>query len=301
MPGGWDLTAFFRPGSPARAGRPGAGTARPGRRRTVHRAGALDSGAAAARLRVPGAAGPGRDLGRPRAVRDALATVEAARLVLAGTGSALLARADELEALLRLSLGDLRPRRTRGRAARRPPRSAAGQDRPRRRRSPCRPGSPAVVGTGELTPRQALVRQLLLAAAAIGRGDPAAAGIVGGVLHTARHGVSSTPSSPPHRRSPATWSNIRPAAPDPFTEQLIAAAMRCTPPSRRSAAHACRALDPRRAAHPGTPADQHLPADGGHPLRLSQHGKTHLRSIYQKLGVASRSQAIERAVDLRLL
>ena len=41
-------------------------------------------------------------------VRDALATVEAARLVLAGTRSVLLARADELEALLRLSLGDLR-------------------------------------------------------------------------------------------------------------------------------------------------------------------------------------------------
>ena len=29
--------------------------------------------------------------------------------------------------------------------------------------------------------------------------------------------------------------------------------------------------------------------------------KTHLRSIYQKLGVASRSEAIERAVDIRLL
>lgn len=41
-------------------------------------------------------------------VRDALATVGAARQVLAGTGSVLLARADELEALLRLSLGDLR-------------------------------------------------------------------------------------------------------------------------------------------------------------------------------------------------
>ena len=29
--------------------------------------------------------------------------------------------------------------------------------------------------------------------------------------------------------------------------------------------------------------------------------KTHLQSIYRKLGVTSRSEAIERAVDLRLL
>jgi len=29
--------------------------------------------------------------------------------------------------------------------------------------------------------------------------------------------------------------------------------------------------------------------------------KTHLRSIYQKLGVGSRQEAVERAVDLQLL
>jgi LuxR family transcriptional regulator, maltose regulon positive regulatory protein len=29
--------------------------------------------------------------------------------------------------------------------------------------------------------------------------------------------------------------------------------------------------------------------------------KTHLRAVYQKLGVASRSEAIKRAVDLHLL
>jgi LuxR family maltose regulon positive regulatory protein len=29
--------------------------------------------------------------------------------------------------------------------------------------------------------------------------------------------------------------------------------------------------------------------------------KTHLRSIYQKLGVTSRSEAVERAVDVNLL
>ncbi|HEY1323516.1 MAG TPA: hypothetical protein VGF32_24875, partial [Streptosporangiaceae bacterium] len=40
-------------------------------------------------------------------VRDALATIETARAVLPGAGSVLQARADELEALIRLSLGDL--------------------------------------------------------------------------------------------------------------------------------------------------------------------------------------------------
>ena len=39
---------------------------------------------------------------------------------------------------------------------------------------------------GDLTPRQALVRQVLLAAAAIERGDPAAASLLGSALHTAR-------------------------------------------------------------------------------------------------------------------
>ena len=59
--------AFLRRGSPARAGRSRAGAARSRHRRAAHRAGAVDIGAPAALLRVPGAAGPGRDLGRPRA------------------------------------------------------------------------------------------------------------------------------------------------------------------------------------------------------------------------------------------
>src|SRR5262249_11225620 len=41
-------------------------------------------------------------------VRDALSTIEAARKVVSGASTVLLARADEEEALLRLSLGDLR-------------------------------------------------------------------------------------------------------------------------------------------------------------------------------------------------
>src|SRR5207247_4531441 len=41
---------------------------------------------------------------------------------------------------------------------------------------------------GDVTPRRALVRQLLLAAAAIGRGDPMAAGVLAGAVAAARRG-----------------------------------------------------------------------------------------------------------------
>jgi len=124
-------------------------------------------------------------------VRDALASIEAACLVLAATGSALLARADELEALLRLSVG----------VPSTPAKLASGLPAARHGLLLAR----IALVTGDhhsaqeqlqslspdaLTPRHALVRQILLAAAAIGRGDPTAAGSVGGVLESARHGGS---------------------------------------------------------------------------------------------------------------
>ena len=144
-------------------------------------------------------------------VREALATVEAARLVLAGTGSVLLARADELEALLRLSLGDLRsaaelasglPAARRGLLLARIALASGDHHAAQEHLQ-----SPSL---GELTPRRALVRQILLAAAAIGRGDPMAG----------RHPGRCPPNSPPrgvpqhgrHDRTPgdrATWSSIR--------------------------------------------------------------------------------------------
>jgi LuxR family transcriptional regulator, maltose regulon positive regulatory protein len=243
-------------------------------------------------------------------VSDALATVEAARPVLAGTGSVLLARADELEALLRLSLGD--------------PRSAAelahGLPAARREvlqarialadgdhqaaqgllRTPA-PGEP-----GELTPRRALVRRLLLAAAAIGRDDSRAAdGILAGALGTARHGgFLNTVLTTSSLVTGYLIEHATQMQPDPFTEQLIAAALQARA-AQPDASRRGRAL-----AEPLTATQLRIlrllptsnPLQIAATLYISRNTvKTHLRSIYQKLGVASRSEAVERAVDLHLL
>src|SRR6478672_9481301 len=105
-------------------------------------------------------------------IHDALTTIEAARQVVTGGSPAVLARADEQEALLRLSLGD--------------PRAPAELARhlPAARRGlllatiALAAGDLHVVhehlqaaALGDLTPRQTLVRHLLLAAAAIERGS----------------------------------------------------------------------------------------------------------------------------------
>ena len=239
-------------------------------------------------------------------VREALATIEAARQILAGTGSVLLTRADELEAQLRLSLGD--PRTSAELASRLPParRSllharialACGDHRAAAEQL----HSPSV---GDLTPRRALVRQLLLAAAAIRRGDPMAASIVGGAVQTARQEdyLHTVVSTAPQVTSYLIEHAI-PAQRDSFIEQLIGAGLQV----RAAQPDASRARS--QPAEPLTPAELRvlklLPTSTylqmAEVLYVSRNTvKTHLRSIYQKLGVESRSQAIERAVELRLL
>ena len=121
--------------------------------------------------------------------RDALATIAIARHVLDCAGPQLLARADELEALVRLSLGDLKATA-----------ELAGSLRATRRefllaRIALASGDRFAVlehleaaARDDLTPRQELVHQLLTAAAAIERGDPSAAGIVAAAVATARQG-----------------------------------------------------------------------------------------------------------------
>ncbi len=238
--------------------------------------------------------------------RDALATVEAARLVLAGTRSVLPRRADELEALLRMSLGDL-PAAT----------ELAGR-LPAVRRSLLRARIALAAGDhaaaagylqslspDELTPRRALEHQILLAAVAIERGDPMTAGLVGGVLHAARRGgfINTVAAAAPQVTSYLIehWTQARP---DPLMEQLIAAAMQVR------AAQPNGSRPGRALAEPLTAAELRilklLPTSTylqmAATLYISRNTvKTHLRSVYQKLGVTSRSEAIERAVDLRLL
>jgi LuxR family maltose regulon positive regulatory protein len=239
-------------------------------------------------------------------VRDALTTIEAARCVLAATGSVLLARADELEALLRLSIGDLSA----------PVKLATGL--PTVRHGLLLAGVALAAGDhraayeqlqslspGALTQRQALVRRILLAAAAIVRGDPVTAGILGGVLESAREGgfVNTVVTTAPQVTSYLVEHSVH-MRPDPFTGQLIAAALEV------------RAAQPD-AFRPGrvlveslTAAEQRilklLPTSTylqmADTLYISRNTvKARLRSVYRKLGVASRSEAIERAIDLRLL
>jgi LuxR family maltose regulon positive regulatory protein len=239
-------------------------------------------------------------------VREALSTIDAARHVLPGATPVLLARADELEALLRLSLGDLHTPTELGSGLAAASRglllariSLASDDY---RAAQENLQSPSL---GELTPRRALVRQLLLAATAIGRGDPTAAGVLGDALRMAREGgflntvVTTAPQVPSYLIEHST-----PRRPDPFTEQLTAAALEVhaaqpwTANSGRVPAEQLTAAEVRILELLPTSTYLQMAAI----LYVSRNTvKTHLKSIYQKLGVASRAEALERAVDLHLL
>ncbi len=238
-------------------------------------------------------------------LRDALTTIGAARQALTAEASpALLARADEQEALLRLSVGDLRASTELAGSLRAPNRClllakvalSAGDHHAVQEHL-------QAAAQSDLTPRQALIRQVLLAAAAIDRGDPAAAMPLGNALHTARsQGFLNTVVTTAPQVTGHIVEHGAQLRSDPFIEQLVAAALKVRTTQRGSA------LPSRALAEPLTAAEQRiltlLPTSTylqiADTLYISRNTvKTHLRSIYQKLRATSRSEALERAVDLR--
>ena len=97
------------------------------------------------------------------------------------------------------------------------------------------------------------------------------------------------------------WAHVRP---DPLMEQLIAAAMQVRAAQPNGSGPGRTLAEPLTAAELRIlkllPTSTYLQMAA--TLYISRNTvKTHLRSIYQKLGVASRSEALERAVDLRSL
>ena len=155
----------------------------------------------------------------------------------------------------------------------------------------------------DLTPRTALVRQVLLAAAAIRRGDPEAAGIVGGVLQTARHDgflntvVTTVPEVTRYLVEHSTY-----ALPDPFLERITGAALqvRATQPGRPGRILIAPLTDAELRVLKLLPTTSYVQIAAALYISLNTV-KTHLRSIYQKLGASSRPEAIQRAVELRML
>ncbi len=237
-------------------------------------------------------------------IREALATIETARHVLAGIRSVLLTRADELEALMRLSLGDLRT----------PAELASGLPADRHALLLARialaagnhhaaQGHLQSPSLGDLTPRRALIRQLLLAAAAIERDDPMTASILSSAVQTARReGFLNTVVTTVPQVTSYLVEHSTQLRSDPFMEQLIVAALeeRTMQPGASDGTLA----EPLTAAELRIlkilPTSTYLQIAAAFDISRNTV-KTHLRSIYQKLGVASRSEAIERAVELHLL
>jgi len=158
---------------------------------------------------------------------------------------------------------------------------------------------------GDLGPRRALVRQLLLAAEAMARGDPMTAGILGGALQAAYEGgfLNTVITTAPELAS-YLIEHSKQLRNDAFMGQLVRAALevRAAQPDATGSG--------RSLTEPLTPAELRvlklLPTSTYPQIAATlfiscSTVKTHLRSVYHKLGAATRSEAIERAVGLGLL
>jgi len=131
------------------------------------------------------------------------------------------------------------------------------------------------------------------------------AGILGGALESARHGgfLNTVVTTAPQVTSYLVEHSVQ-MRPDLFTGQLIAAALEVRATQPEAFRPGRMLTEPLTAAELRVlkllPTSTYLQMAA--TLYISRNTvKTRLRSVYRKLGVTSRSEAIERAVDLRLL
>ena len=237
---------------------------------------------------------------------QALASLPAARSALKSRHSVLLAEADELEARLRLGLGDLRGATL-----------VTGQ-LPDDRRTvmlatiALAAGNPegaaqtlSNAATEPATIRSGLELQLLRASIALSQSSPQASSLVREALAIAeRHGFAQTVVDTAPRVVDHVISNSHLY---PLTKQLaplitagLAARRRAAPAAQQG-----QLLDPLTAAEIRVleKLSQRLTyAEMASELCLSLNTvKTHLRHAYMKLGATSRSSAVRRATALGIL
>jgi LuxR family maltose regulon positive regulatory protein len=123
------------------------------------------------------------------------------------------------------------------------------------------------------------------------------------VLQTARHeGFLNTFVTTVPQVTRYLVEHSTDAMPDPFLERIIGAALevRATQPEPAGRILTTPLTDAELRVLKLLPTTSY--AQIAATLCISRNTvKTHLRSIYQKLGGSSRSEAIERAAELRLL
>jgi LuxR family maltose regulon positive regulatory protein len=124
------------------------------------------------------------------------------------------------------------------------------------------------------------------------------------VLQTARHeGFLNTVVTTVPQVTRYLVEHSAQMQPEPFLERLIAAALQVRalqPGASRSGGRLSVPLTSAELRVLNLPTTSYVQMAA--TFYISHNTvKSHLRSIYQKLGVSSRSEAIERAVHLRLL
>jgi hypothetical protein len=237
-------------------------------------------------------------------IREALAGIEAARDVLPGAAPPLLNRADELETLFRLSLGDLRfpcelaSRLPAARGSLLRARTALATGDQRAAVEYLRSPSP-----GDLTPRRALVRQILLAAAAIERDDPMTAGMLGSVLETGRReGFLNTIVSTAPQVTSWLVAHATQMRQDPFLEKLIFTALevRATQPdgTRPRPAFTTSLIAAELRILKLLPTSTYRRSQ---PYYISRNTVKSVPVDLSEARASSRTEAIERAVEPRPL